>query len=162
MGSAQWCFCLQSRWELQGLEGGFVPPHFALDVRGLLYPDRGEKEGAAARRSRLKGHLETSISLVLPPVLALVPEHVLKGVTESVRSATPHSPRVESFISCWVLLVFSLFASMAFCAVAEEAGGEDEAGSEREFTLRFPEIPKGETEETAEPEEGRPATSCSC
>ncbi|MQM02503.1 hypothetical protein Taro_035279 [Colocasia esculenta] len=73
-----------TKWELQGLEGGSVPPHFALDVRGLLYPDRGEEGGAAARRSRLRGHLETSISMVLPPVLALVPEHVLRGVAESV------------------------------------------------------------------------------
>ncbi|MQL89668.1 hypothetical protein Taro_022248 [Colocasia esculenta] len=51
-----------TKWELKGLEGGSVPPHFALDVRGLLYPDRGEEGGAAARRSRLRGHLETSIS----------------------------------------------------------------------------------------------------
>ncbi|MQL90855.1 hypothetical protein Taro_023456 [Colocasia esculenta] len=69
-----------TKWELKGLEGGSVPPHFALDVRGLLYPDRGEKGGTAARRSRLRGHLETSISMVLP----LVSEHVLKGVAESV------------------------------------------------------------------------------
>ncbi|MQL90446.1 hypothetical protein Taro_023028 [Colocasia esculenta] len=70
-----------TKWALKGLEGGSVPPHFALDVRGLLYPHRGEEGGAVARRSRLRGHLETSIRMVLP----LVPEHVLKGVAESVR-----------------------------------------------------------------------------
>ncbi|MQL89692.1 hypothetical protein Taro_022272 [Colocasia esculenta] len=71
---------VMTKWELKGLEGGSVPPHFALDVQGLLYPDKGEEGGTAARRSRLRGHLETSISMVLP----LVPEHVLKGVAESV------------------------------------------------------------------------------
>uniref|UniRef100_A0A1D1Z118 Uncharacterized protein SYNPCC7002_A1590 n=1 Tax=Anthurium amnicola TaxID=1678845 RepID=A0A1D1Z118_9ARAE len=70
-----------TRWELQGLEGGQVPSHFVLDVQGLLYPDRGE---GGPPRSRLRGHLQTSISFVLPPVLALVPENALREVAESV------------------------------------------------------------------------------
>uniref|UniRef100_A0A1D1Y1X1 Uncharacterized protein SYNPCC7002_A1590 n=1 Tax=Anthurium amnicola TaxID=1678845 RepID=A0A1D1Y1X1_9ARAE len=75
------CFVFQTRWELQGLEGGQVPSHFVLDVQGLLYPDRGE---GGPPRSRLRGHLQTSISFVLPPVLALVPENALREVAESV------------------------------------------------------------------------------
>ncbi|CAA7394421.1 unnamed protein product [Spirodela intermedia] len=77
-----------TRWELRGLDMAHSPRHFGLDVRGLLYPDRGEGGAAAAaaggRRSRLRGRLQMSISFVLPPVLSLVPEQVLRGVADSV------------------------------------------------------------------------------
>ncbi|XP_078437192.1 uncharacterized protein LOC144707819 [Wolffia australiana] len=66
------------RWELRGLEGVYSPPHFELDVRGTLFADRG------GRRSRLRGSLQMSIGLVLPPVFSLVPEQVLRGVADSV------------------------------------------------------------------------------
>ncbi|OAY62792.1 hypothetical protein ACMD2_10325 [Ananas comosus] len=67
-----------TRWELQGLDSTYMPSYFALSVQGMLYP---EQKGG---RRRLKGELEMSFSFVLPPVLALVPENVLRGVAESV------------------------------------------------------------------------------
>ncbi|KAG9447438.1 hypothetical protein H6P81_013566 [Aristolochia fimbriata] len=67
-----------TRWELRGLDSMVKPTHFALGVQGTLY---SHKHGP---RSRLKGHLEMSISCILPPALALVPQDVLKNVSESV------------------------------------------------------------------------------
>ncbi|KAL6009068.1 hypothetical protein ACLOJK_022295 [Asimina triloba] len=69
---------LSTRWELQGLEDMLKPSHFALCVRGALY---SERRGV---RSRLRGQLEMSISCILPPALSLIPQDVLKGVSESV------------------------------------------------------------------------------
>lgn len=74
---------LQIRWELQGLDDLLKPSHFSLGVKGALYPER------QAMQSRLKGQLEMSISFVLPPVLALVPEDGLRSVAESVRPLKP-------------------------------------------------------------------------
>ncbi|XP_010029373.2 uncharacterized protein LOC104419414 [Eucalyptus grandis] len=67
-----------TRWELQGLDSILQPSHFALGVKGALYPDRH------GTRNRLKGQLEMSMSFVLPPMLALVPADVLQSVAESV------------------------------------------------------------------------------
>ncbi|XP_077214189.1 uncharacterized protein LOC143849022 isoform X2 [Tasmannia lanceolata] len=67
-----------TRWELQGLESVIKPTRFALSVRGALY---SERQGI---RSRLKGQLELCISCVVPPALALVPEDVLRSISESV------------------------------------------------------------------------------
>ncbi|XP_074590474.1 uncharacterized protein LOC141846353 [Curcuma longa] len=67
-----------TRWELQGLDDIQMPPHFALSVQGVLYPDRSSKD------KRLKGHLEMSISLILPPVLRLIPEDVLRSIADAV------------------------------------------------------------------------------
>ncbi|GAB2216742.1 hypothetical protein Droror1_Dr00024521 [Drosera rotundifolia] len=67
-----------TRWELQGLQDVAQPSHFSLSVKGALYPDR------LGGRSHLKGLLEMKISVVLPPLLALVPEDVLRSVSESV------------------------------------------------------------------------------
>lgn len=68
-----------------------MPSYFALSVQGMLYP---EQKGG---RRRLKGELEMSFSFVLPPVLALVPENVLRGVAESVRTTqTLHAIRMSS------------------------------------------------------------------
>ncbi|KAI3452274.1 hypothetical protein Pfo_008939 [Paulownia fortunei] len=66
------------RWELQGLDDMLKPSQFSLGVKGALYPDR------CGTRSRLKGQLQMSISFVLPPVLALVPEDIRRDVAESV------------------------------------------------------------------------------
>ncbi|XP_058082813.1 uncharacterized protein LOC131230819 isoform X2 [Magnolia sinica] len=66
------------KWELQGLENVLKPSHFALCVKGALYSDR------RGIHSRLRGQLEMSISCILPPALSLIPEDVLKGVSESV------------------------------------------------------------------------------
>ncbi|KAL2523075.1 hypothetical protein Fot_26998 [Forsythia ovata] len=66
------------KWELQGLDDMLEPSQFSLGVKGALYPDR------IGLRSRLKGQLQMSISFVLPPMLALVPENVRRDVSESV------------------------------------------------------------------------------
>ncbi|KAK4393138.1 hypothetical protein Sango_1784600 [Sesamum angolense] len=66
------------RWELQGLDDMLKPSQFSLGVKGALYPDR------RGPRSRLKGQLQMSISFVLPPMLALVPEDIRRDVAESV------------------------------------------------------------------------------
>lgn len=70
-----------TEWELRGLESGYAPASFDLGVRGSLYADRGRRRG-----SRLRGHLEISITVALPPPLRIVPEGVLRGVAESVLS----------------------------------------------------------------------------
>ncbi|KAF3322929.1 hypothetical protein FCM35_KLT12918 [Carex littledalei] len=67
-----------TEWELQGLDVAYKPTDFSLGVKGLLYPERKGGSG------RLKGHLEISISCILPPALALVPDNVLRGVAELV------------------------------------------------------------------------------
>lgn len=70
----------QTRWELQGLDRVMEPSDFTLGVKGALYPDR------RGRQTRLKGRLETSISFVLPSVLALVPEDVRRNMANAVRN----------------------------------------------------------------------------
>ncbi|WOK93280.1 hypothetical protein Cni_G01975 [Canna indica] len=67
-----------TRWELQGLEEIQMPPHFALNVQGVLYADRSSKN------RRLKGHLEMRISLILPPALTLVPDGLLRSIADAV------------------------------------------------------------------------------
>lgn len=74
------CLAVQTEWELSGLDSGYAPDSFDLAVRGSLYADRSR------RASRMKGHLEISITCVLPPALRIVPENVLRGVAESVRN----------------------------------------------------------------------------
>jgi hypothetical protein len=75
---------MQTEWELRGLDSGYTPASFDLAVRGSLYADRGRRRG-----SRLRGHLEISITVALPPPLRIVPEGVLRGVAESVSSLAP-------------------------------------------------------------------------
>ncbi|KAM0828179.1 hypothetical protein ACQ4PT_067723 [Festuca glaucescens] len=70
-----------TEWELRGLESGYAPASFDLGVRGSLYADRGRRRG-----SRLRGHLEISITVALPPPLRIVPEGVVRGVAETVLS----------------------------------------------------------------------------
>ncbi|XP_037419671.1 uncharacterized protein LOC119284628 [Triticum dicoccoides] len=64
-------------YKLKGLQRDAMPPHLALTVRGSLYP---QPEG---RRS-LRGHVEMSVGFNLPPVLALVPEPIIRGVGDTV------------------------------------------------------------------------------
>ncbi|KAL9235949.1 hypothetical protein vseg_010668 [Gypsophila vaccaria] len=66
------------RWELQGLDDAAKPTQFSLGVKGALYPDR------RGLRTRLKGQLKMTISVILPPVLSLVPENMLRTVSETV------------------------------------------------------------------------------
>lgn len=68
---------MQTDYKLKGLESEAMPPHLALTVRGALYP---QPEG---RRS-LRGHVEMSVGFNLPPVLALVPPGIIRGVGDTV------------------------------------------------------------------------------
>lgn len=67
-----------TRWELRGLDYVLKPSDFVLGVRGALY---SENNGV---RSRLKGLMEMTVSFVLPPALAVIPEDILKGIGHSV------------------------------------------------------------------------------
>lgn len=64
-------------YKLNGLDSNAMPSHLALTVRGTLYPQREGKKS-------LKGHVEMSVGFDLPPVFALVPEGIIKGVGETV------------------------------------------------------------------------------
>ncbi|WVZ55628.1 hypothetical protein U9M48_006266 [Paspalum notatum var. saurae] len=64
-------------YKLTGLDSSSMPSHLALTVRGLMYPQR---EG----RKSLRGHVEMTVGFNLPPVLALVPESIIRGVGETV------------------------------------------------------------------------------
>ncbi|XP_074286584.1 uncharacterized protein LOC141611842 [Silene latifolia] len=66
------------RWELQGLDDAAKPTQFNLGVKGALYPDR------RGLRTRLKGQLEMNITVILPPMLALLPQYMLTSVSETV------------------------------------------------------------------------------
>lgn len=73
---------MQTRWELRGLENMYVPSHFSLSVQGALYAEKKRSNGGG--NSRLKGHLKMSISVVLPAILAIVPENILRVTAETV------------------------------------------------------------------------------
>lgn len=73
-----------TEWELRGLDRDHAPSSFDLGVSGSLYADRSLRGRRAG--CRMRGHLEISITAVLPPPLRLVPESVLRGVAESVLS----------------------------------------------------------------------------
>ncbi|KAF8667824.1 hypothetical protein HU200_052636 [Digitaria exilis] len=64
-------------YKLNGLDSNSMPSHLALTVRGLMYPQR---EG----RKSLRGHVEMTVGFNLPPVLALVPDSIIRGVGETV------------------------------------------------------------------------------
>ena len=82
---------MQIRWELQGLDDLLKPSEFTLGVKGTMYPER------RGTQSRLKGQLQMSISFVLPPVLALVPEDVRREVAQSVRPSNSFSQHIYPF-----------------------------------------------------------------
>ncbi|WOG93289.1 hypothetical protein DCAR_0312570 [Daucus carota subsp. sativus] len=65
------------RWELKGLDDIVTPSTFSLLVKGEMYADRRTKPS-------LKGRLQMSMSFAVPPVLALVPEDIRRGVAESL------------------------------------------------------------------------------
>ncbi|KAL9281732.1 hypothetical protein AtEden1_Chr5g0123261 [Arabidopsis thaliana] len=79
-----------TKWELQGLDRVMEPTDFTLGVKGALYPDR------RGRHTRLKGRLETTISFVLPSVLALVPEDVRRNMANAVRNCLVSYMRLET------------------------------------------------------------------
>ncbi|KAL4197934.1 hypothetical protein AMTRI_Chr04g190740 [Amborella trichopoda] len=75
------------RWELRGLDYVLKPDDFTLGVRGALYSEKQQENmnmKCSGTSSRLKGQLEISISFILPPVLALIPEDVRSGVADAV------------------------------------------------------------------------------
>lgn len=90
---------LQTRWELQGLDNLFSPSHFSLSVKGALYSVKRE------RRSRLNGQLLMSMSLILPPALALIPEDVRRSVAESV-SPKIHPLCTIHLCNCFLLISY--------------------------------------------------------
>ncbi|KAM7277761.1 hypothetical protein ACFE04_004895 [Oxalis oulophora] len=91
------------RWELQGLDTVFQPSHFTLGVEGAMYPDsRGEE-------SRLKGQMTMSISFVLPPWLAVIPEHVRKSVVISL--LTRLTTKMKHKVNESLLADYSKYAS---------------------------------------------------
>ncbi|KAK4367566.1 hypothetical protein RND71_011358 [Anisodus tanguticus] len=68
-----------TKLDLEGVtEGRNKPSEFRLSMEGVLYPDR---KGA---RSKIKGHFHMSLSFTPPPMLALIPPHVHRDVTQSV------------------------------------------------------------------------------
>lgn len=68
-----------TKWDLEGItEGRNKPSEFRLGMEGALYPDR--KGG----KSRIKGHFHMSISFAPPPMLALVPPHIHRDITQAV------------------------------------------------------------------------------
>ncbi|CAI9758675.1 unnamed protein product [Fraxinus pennsylvanica] len=89
------------RWELQGLDEMLEPSQFSLGVKGALYPDR------SGLRSRLKGQLQMSISFVLPPMLALVPENVRRDVSESVLRGLVEN--MKNKVNCSLISDYSEF-----------------------------------------------------
>lgn len=111
----------QTEWELKGLDVSYAPSRFDLGVSGSLYADRSQSQ---SRGCRMRGHLEIAITCVLPPPLRLVPEPVLRGVAESVRSSRLASSKIAPKSGSWFLK-----AGPKQCnAGSVEAGGEDEAG----------------------------------
>ncbi|KAG8097005.1 hypothetical protein GUJ93_ZPchr0013g36516 [Zizania palustris] len=68
---------VQTDYKLNGLDSNAMPSQLDLTVRGTLYP---RPEG----RKSLRGHVEMTVGFNLPPVLALVPEGVIRGVGETV------------------------------------------------------------------------------
>ncbi|GER45828.1 hypothetical protein STAS_22827 [Striga asiatica] len=85
------------RWELQGLDDMLKPSQFSLGVKGALYPDR------RGPRTRLKGQLQMSITFVLPPVLALIPEDVRRNVAESVLKRLVENMKAKKNRASWKL-----------------------------------------------------------
>lgn len=89
------------RWELEGLDDIMEPSQFSLGVKGALYPDR------RGSRSMLKGQLQMGVSFVLPPVLALLPEHVHKDVAESILRRLLESMRNK--VNCSLIADYNEF-----------------------------------------------------
>jgi hypothetical protein len=84
------CCCKQTDYKLNGLDSNAMPSHLALTVRGLMYPQR-QREG----RKSLKGHVEMTVGFDLPPVLALVPASIIRGVGETVGASMNSSPHLQ-------------------------------------------------------------------
>jgi hypothetical protein len=55
-----------------------------------MYPQR-QREG----RKSLKGHVEMTVGFDLPPVLALVPASIIRGVGETVGASMNSSPHLQ-------------------------------------------------------------------
>ncbi|XP_015879889.3 uncharacterized protein LOC107415957 isoform X1 [Ziziphus jujuba] len=77
-----------TRWDLQGLHTNYQPPHFALSVKGVVYPDRRGKQ------SRLRNQMEIKLSFIASPALALASHHVLQSIAESVCKAMMEDMKV--------------------------------------------------------------------
>ncbi|KAJ8624293.1 hypothetical protein MRB53_032823 [Persea americana] len=117
-----------TRWELPGLDGVLRPSHFSLGVRGALY---SERQGI---QSRLKGQLEMSVSCILPRELALVPDDVLRGVSETVLKRLVEN--MKQNVNERLLLDFSNFRRERFQIKGEmvmQPQPPNQLGSEQTF-----------------------------
>jgi|UniRef100_A0A804LEB2 hypothetical protein len=125
-----------------------MPSHLAFTVRGLMYPQR-QREG----RKSLKGHVEMTVGFDLPPVLALVPESIIRGVAETVGPCLLFSPRLVLQRKPSVFFLTGMTGRRFVCdeqrAGAEAGGGADEAGLGRRPGSRFQEVQEGEADRKA-------------
>lgn len=138
------CRCEQTDYKLNGLDSNAMPSHLALTVRGLMYPQR-QREG----RKSLKGHVEMTVGFDLPPVLALVPESIIRGVGETVRASSPHLQAAAYYFRQTITGLTGISFVDEQCAGVEADGGADEAGHGRRPGSRFQEVQEGEANREA-------------
>ena len=140
------CCCKQTDYKLNGLDSNAMPSHLALTVRGLMYPQR-QREG----KKSLKGHVEMTVGFDLPPVLALVPESIIRGVGETVRASSPHLllQRNKPSVFFFTGMIDRHFVCDEQCAGVEADGGADEAGLRHRPGSRFQEVQEGEANREA-------------
>ncbi|XP_027358835.1 uncharacterized protein LOC113867628 [Abrus precatorius] len=67
-----------TRCEFPDLHADYIPPDFNINARGALYLEREGKDNL------MKNHLDISLSLSFPPLLAWVPDYVLQNIVQSV------------------------------------------------------------------------------
>ncbi|KAK4271972.1 hypothetical protein QN277_020585 [Acacia crassicarpa] len=73
-----------TKCELQGLHSAYMPPLFALEASGTLYPETHGNDGSCI----IKNRLETNITIVFPPLLSWVPQHVMDEIVQSIVGTT--------------------------------------------------------------------------
>lgn len=73
----------QTKWDLRGLDYQVKPSEFDLGIFGSLYPESGGRGPP-----RLKGQMELTVDLAIPPSLGLVPPPIIESFGRAV-SALP-------------------------------------------------------------------------
>ncbi|XP_068501206.1 uncharacterized protein [Phaseolus vulgaris] len=68
----------KTRVEFPDLNGDYMPPHFNMNAKGVLYL---EKKGM---HNWMKNHLDVNFNLDFPPLLDWVPHLVLQTILQSV------------------------------------------------------------------------------
>ncbi|XP_028780455.1 uncharacterized protein LOC114736758 [Neltuma alba] len=71
-----------TRWEFQGLHSDYTPPFFSLEASGTLYRPltHATDDGSCI----IKNQLEANVTIVFPPLLSWVPQHVLDNILDSI------------------------------------------------------------------------------